>query len=464
MPDTTAQARPGASPAEKASGLIGRVATNELVQDIAAVSSVVLVLGLFRLSAPSLWVDEAFTARALDLSLAELLDRQYHLLYYLLLHPWVLLAGTSEWALRFPSVIGTVLSCGLLVVLARRFFDRRVALASGVLLAASPFLVKWSQQARGYTLGLALSLLATFLLLRALDRGSLGPWVAYGIAYSIVVVWHPVVGLLLAPAHSVLAAQRRKRLLPHALLAAVVVGALAVPWAAVVAMRSTGEGVAMNWLRFPTTEVAARALLDVSGAAGVGVALAVVGLWMLRRAERTDLALWLGSWALAPFALALLVSVIRPIYLDRYLIVAAPAFALLAAVALARLGSRPRAAAVLGVVVATGAGLALWYSTGSEGGNWRGEDWRSAVAIVLERSDEADAIVVADWSAAPAARYYGARVVDVSTADALWVLRWSETGAELEASERAALGFGEHRLVERQQFGSRVSAQLWRRD
>jgi mannosyltransferase len=228
-------------------------------------------------------------------------------------------------------------------------------------------------------------------------------------------------------------------------------------------MRSTGEGVAMNWLKFPTAETAVRALLDVSGAAGVGLALALGGLWHLRRSGRALLVTWLGVWAFAPFALALGVSVGRPIYLDRYLIIAAPAFALLAGVALTALPLRFRVVGAVAAVVGTGVGLGLWYAAATEDGNWRAEDWRSAVTAVLEREDEADAIVVAPWSARPAARYYGAEVVDTSTAASIWVLTWSETGDELASAERRALGFGEHRLVERIPFGWRVHAELWRR-
>jgi mannosyltransferase len=442
--------------------LAARVRASEIARDVVLVSVIALALGVIRLGAPSFWVDEAFTARAVDRSFPDLLDRQYHLLYYTLLKPWTFLTGTSEWALRLPSVLGTALACGLLVVLARRLFDRRVAVLAGVLLAASPFIVKWSQQARSYSMLLAVSLLATLLLLRALERGSRGAWALYGLAYSAVVVWHPVSGFLLAPAHLVLVAQRRDRVAPHGLLSAVVVAAVAVPWAAVVAMRSAGEGVAMNWLKFPTAEVAVRALLDVSGAAGLGVALAVPGLWLLRRAGRADVAWWLGTWALSPFLLSLVVSIARPIYLDRYLIVAAPAFALLAGVTIAGLGRRLGAGLGLLAVAASIAGLVLWYSP-AENGNWRGEDWRSAVETVLERRAESDAIVVAPWSAAPAASYYGVRVADVSAADSIWVLTWSETGDRIARSERNALGFGDHRLVERLQFGSRVTAELWRR-
>jgi hypothetical protein len=82
---------------------------------------------------------------------------------------------------------------------------------------------------------------------------------------------------------------------------------------------------------------------------------------------------------------------------------------------------------------------------------------------VLARRAVGDAIVVVPWWASDAATYYGAPVTSTSTADAIWVLVWSEHGHDLPAAERRPLGFGDHRLVERLQFGERVSAQLWRR-
>ena len=85
------------------------------------------------------------------------------------------------------------------------------------------------------------------------------------------------------------------------------------------------------------------------------------------------------------------------------------------------------------------------------------------MGTVLERRAEADAVVVAPWSSAPAARYYGADVVDVSTADSIWVITWSETGDDITAAERRVLGFGDHVRNEKLQFGWRVSAQLWQR-
>jgi mannosyltransferase len=430
---------------------------------IALASGVALVLGLIRLGAPSLWADESFTARAVQGPFGEMVNG-YHWLYYSLTKPWTLVAGTSEAALRLPSVVGAMLACALLVVLAHKLFDRWVALWSGLFLAASPFVVKWSQQARGYTLMLAVSLVAMLLLLRALDRGTRGSWALYGLAFSAVVVWHPVAGVILVPAHALLAYQRRERVVPHGLLAVVVIGAIAVPWAGQIAMRSTGENVAMNWLKFPTSEVAAHALLDVSGAAGLGLVFALGGLWVLGRTGERNLTVWLATWAFTPFAVALLVSTVRPIFLDRYLLVASPAFALLAGVAVMGVGRRLRVVLVVAALVATTIGLVQWYSAG-ERGNWRGEDWRHAVQTVLERGNEADAVVVVPWAAASAGEYYGADVVDVSTADSIWVLVWSEAEPrDIEDAERQGLGFGEHRRVEKLDFGRRLSAQLWVRE
>lgn len=434
---------------------------SRLTLPIVAASGLALVLGLIRLGGPSLWLDETFSARAVRELRISPLD-QYHWLYYWIETPWASLAGTSEWALRFPSVVGAMLACGLLVVLADQLFDRGVALASGLFLAANPFVVMWSQQARGYTLLLAVVLAATLLLLRALDRGSRVAWVAYGLAYTAIVAWHPVSGVLLAPAHAVLVVQRRERALPHGFLAALVVVGIALPWAAQVAIRSTGEGVAMNWLKAPSATEAAQALLDVSGVAGFGLFFALLGLGVLRRTGRSEVGLWLATWAFSPFVVALVVSVVRPIYLDRYLIVAAPAYALLAGVAVIGVDRRWRAVPVGVAVIATSIGLVRWYGT-ADSGNWRGEDWRSAVRTVLARRGESEAVVVAPWSAAPAARYYGARVSDTSTADSIWVLTWSETDDDLTEADRQTLGFGEHRLVERLEFGRRVNAELWKR-
>ena len=361
--------------------VLERVRARSLALDILIVSAVALALGLLRLGTPSLWVDESFTVDDLDRGISYYANG-YYLLFYLVMKPWTLVAGTSEWALRFPSVVASMLSCALLVVLGRRLFDRRVALAAGLLLAASPFMVRWSQQARGYTMMVALVLVATLLLLRALDRGSRGAWALYGLGFATVMVWHPVAGLVLAAPHALLAFQRRGRLLPHGLVALAIIMVLGVTWSAQLAMRS-GDGSIIAWITYPTIDVVSGALLDVSGATGLGLLLAALGLIVLGRRGEGSTALWLGVWAFSPFAVLLLASLVQPIFLDRYLLGASPAFALLGGVALMGVRRTWRAVLVAASWSSTAVGLGEWYSI-CEGGNWRGEDWRSAAAYVSE--------------------------------------------------------------------------------
>jgi mannosyltransferase len=431
---------------------------------VAIASGTALILGLARLGAPSLWFDEGYTASAAKRSPKWWFDNdQYHVLYDGLMRLWTTVAGESEWVLRLPSVVGAAAAAALVVVLARKFFDPWVALLSGLFLATSPFLVRWSQQARSYALLVALSLAVMLLLFRALERGTRGAWAIYGLGLSALVVGHAVAGMLVIPAHVVLIVQRRERFAPHGLLAAAIAGAIALPWAATIAMRSTGAGVGMNWLKAPSASTALKTMLEVSGIGGVGLLFSLMGVvFLTRRLHRADLALWLGVWAFAPFLLALLPSAFRPIFLDRFLILAAPAFAVLAAIAVVGLGRWLGGVALAVAIAATCVGLATWYGA-ADRGNWRGEDWRSAVAAVLARRGESNAIVVAPWAAEPVARYYGARAQGTSTADSIWVLTWSETADDITPADRRALGFGDHKLVERLDFGRRVTAQLWRR-
>jgi uncharacterized membrane protein len=436
-----------------------RLRASTLALDMALVAGVSLVLGLIRLGSPSLWYDEAYTHAQIQKGYLDQFDG-YMPFYYWIEKPWTGLVGTSEWAMRFPSVFGAILASALVVVLARKLFDRRVALVAGLLLASSPYFVKWSQQARAYPYLAAAAIVATLLLLRALERDGRWPWALYGLAFTGLLVTHAVAGLMLVPAHAVLIWQRRQRALPHCLLSCAIVLALGGLWVGQLALRTRGPTSETAWIPFPSVAYVKGSLFGISGAAGVGLALALVGLWALWRTRERDLVGWLGAWALGPFAFALVISLARPVFVDRYLVVAAPGFAVLAAVGLLSLAGRMRAGAAVALIAGTCLGLFLWYQTTFDG-NWRGEDWRSAVAYVESRTS--GDVVSVPWWTHDAVEYYGVPARERSSADSIWVLSWSEHGHDLTASTRAPLGFAGHRLVESHEFGWRLRAQLWQR-
>ena len=85
------------------------------------------------------------------------------------------------------------------------------------------------------------------------------------------------------------------------------------------------------------------AVIRLSGPAVIGILLAVLGaIVLLRDPERRRVGASISIWAGLPIVLALLGLLVKPVFLDRYVILTAPAFALLAAAALRRSAIGPR--------------------------------------------------------------------------------------------------------------------------
>ena len=79
--------------------------------------------------------------------------------------------GSSPDALRLPSVLAGVTAIPLTYCLGMRTVGRNAALVGTGLMAASPFLIFYSTEARAYALMLVLGLLSTLALLKALEAG-----------------------------------------------------------------------------------------------------------------------------------------------------------------------------------------------------------------------------------------------------------------------------------------------------
>ncbi|MBV8521898.1 MAG: glycosyltransferase family 39 protein, partial [Acetobacteraceae bacterium] len=123
-------------------------------------------LRLGHLGWQSLWLDEGATvalARAPWPHFAWVWwhgEASLQTIYFLLMRGWVH-GGLSETWLRLPSALFGIASIPLLYVLARKFMASPGALGAAALLTFSPAHVYFSQEARGYTLGVLLVLCAT---------------------------------------------------------------------------------------------------------------------------------------------------------------------------------------------------------------------------------------------------------------------------------------------------------------
>src|SRR3990167_4933057 len=133
----------------------------------------VLILGIIlRLISinQSLWLDEATTAIASQLSLSDFfthfISKDFHPpLYYLIIHYWSSIFGISEIALRIPSVIFGI-STIYIVYLVAREIKIKWPIIPALFLATSGLHIYYSQEARMYSMAAFLVSLSVYLFLR----------------------------------------------------------------------------------------------------------------------------------------------------------------------------------------------------------------------------------------------------------------------------------------------------------
>jgi mannosyltransferase len=183
-------ARPGSSsePAELSAGLeVGaRAQLTRRWRSVAVLAGLLTVaagIGLRFWARSPLWLDEALTVDIARHPLSQLhaLLREDGAppLYYVLLHLWMRVFGTSNLAVRSLSGVISVLTLPVGWWLGRSY-GREGAWATLVLLAASPFAIYYGTETRMYALVMLVSALGMVALMRALRRVS--PWNLLGVA------------------------------------------------------------------------------------------------------------------------------------------------------------------------------------------------------------------------------------------------------------------------------------------
>lgn len=156
---------------------------------LAVVSAITLVGALLRfatLDTQSFWLDEAFTVGRIENGfgpmLSELASEEVHPPFYFALSwVWAKAFGSGEVGLRSLSALLGTATIPLAYVIAGRLGGFRVGCFAAALVATSPLLIWYSQEARGYALFTLLGGLSLLCFLAAkadFDRRWLAGWAA----------------------------------------------------------------------------------------------------------------------------------------------------------------------------------------------------------------------------------------------------------------------------------------------
>jgi mannosyltransferase len=336
---------------------------------IAVPAVAALAVGGYRLGAPSLWRDEAYTISAAQRSVGQILAMLRHVdavhgPYYLGMHFVVSLLGTSAVALRLPSLLGMGIAAGFTAAIGRRL--ARVAalpapsvtgLVAGLLFAWAPQTTYYAQDARPYGPVLTFAVIATYLLIRAAADCRWRWWTAYGAAIALTGLFN-LFALLLVAAHGVTLLLARMQARNHrpaegdpapqpadqpppALSRWLVVVTAAV--AALTPMLYLGyqQGHTLSWVIRPGLRTVARLVAMFAGGEQLIPLVAVIALCgavagrMSRHPGELTLTGVTLPWLVLPPLILISVSQVHPVYVERYVVFCLPALALLCAAGLA---------------------------------------------------------------------------------------------------------------------------------
>lgn len=144
--------------------------SNEIILVLLLIILLGSFLRIYGLGSESIWFDEAVSINVSQQSVALIIEKTelHPPLYYIILHFWMLLFGTSEVATRSLSAIFGIISIFLIYQVGRTLFNHRVGLISGFLSGISYFHIYYSQEMRNYSLLLLLTLLSFFLFIKIL--------------------------------------------------------------------------------------------------------------------------------------------------------------------------------------------------------------------------------------------------------------------------------------------------------
>ena len=376
------------------------------------IAALILLAGLglrvWQLGAASLWYDEVLTETRAQSSWEQFFTRVLESgnqtpLYFATLR---LFPTDSEFLLRVPSAVWGVGGIALLMFAAMRLSgDYDLALIAGALLAFNPYHIWLSRTARPYVMLFVMSLLASYYFLMLL-RGerTRAQWIGFTLSSMAAYLTH-YFALALPLAQYILFAfilRGNRGLFRRWLRAQVVAGIPLLIWIVALIQRET-VAVGIGWIPRPGVEdlpiTIWNMLVGYDGslpwylvpgliAAAVGL---LAGLYDAARKRANDRVNFYWFWLLvAPLAAAFVVSLARPLYVDRYFIVFLPAMLLLTAHGWSLLPARWGRIALAGVVVAVSAGSVI--VTINRGDDEK-EDWRAAAEYIEQERQPGDGLL-----------------------------------------------------------------------
>lgn len=380
---------------------------------VGLVGTAVSVLGSW---SPSLWGDEAASILSANRSIPSLLKMLSHVdavhgTYYLGLHFWVEIFGSSPLSVRFPSAVAVGACVAGVVLIGTKLDSLKLGVVAGLICAILPRVTSMGDETRSYAFSAAIATWLTLHFMTMIKRGhpSRKQWAVYGglLAIGIYVFLYLA---LIALAHAViLACSPRTRPLLRKWLRTILMTGVAISPLLVMAVLQHSQ---ISFLREQsTTDFYSLAVTLWFGTPVIAILswaaiVASVAFFLYDRrngritahasgAVFRSVTFVAATWLFIPTFVLFVSHFFIPDFTARYLSMCAPAAALLIAVGLVRLVQFKTIPIVLVGLVLVAAMLPDWVQQrGPYGKN--NSDWAVIGSQIAANAQPGDAIVFDD--------------------------------------------------------------------
>jgi uncharacterized membrane protein len=383
-------------------------------------------LRIHDLGAESLWTDEGTSWRLAKQGISAIIENRSQTvnppLYFIILHYWVRVFGDSEVSLRLPSVLFGLLSIPMIYKIGSAIFDKKVGALASLLLAIAMIHIRYSQEARGYSLMALLALVSMYYFIGILQTPSLARSTGYVIATGLLLYTH-FYGLLIVLCQNIyyltiltFSSDDTPLRLRSWILTQAILFLSFMPWLRVLITQVLviQDGY---WIPTPSIQSLLETLLEYAGSSrlllGIFAAFLLLSFISLTRRRQGNakknvllqsaekwtwsirlshnkmtllLLLWLVVPILLPFVLS---QFSTPIYYTRYTLAASLPVYILVAKGLRSMGSLlTRSIAILFIIVLSLVRVDVYY------GETTNEQWRDLANHIVKNAEPGDLVLL----------------------------------------------------------------------
>lgn len=389
-----------------------------------------LALRFYDLGSESIWYDEAISIAVAKLGLIDQISWSFLQndnnppLYYQLMHFWIWIFGDSEFSARMPSALFGSFSIVAIYSVGKSFFSKNVGLIAALILATSVFHIKYSQEARAYSLLAFLTLVSFYYYLKLLSSDRRSNLILYLLS-SILMLYTHYYGFFILAAQNIFyfgnyirSREFSSITLKKWLTYQVIIGVCYLPGFILFAKHAIAIQGGF-WLPEPTIRAVARTFVTYSGSFFLTIVLVIFSLLSLlslhrkksgndpenislSRSNRYYLTL---VWFFVPIILPFLLSLFStPVLLYRYTIGASLAFYLLVALGVTITGKRILILVSVGLIlVLSYINLEKYYDTVDK------YQWRETISYIEDNASLGDYVGVSPVFDIESAYYYKER-------------------------------------------------------